>query len=283
MVAVILSICAACCFAVGTVLQHQAAATLPKEDSLRPKLLGKLVRKPKWLFANGLDVAGYSFQAVALYFGAVLVVQLVMVCSILLLSLILNAILSHSRLHASDWLGICAITAGLTIFLMVNAPEPGRDTATLAAWIVCLVAAVGVIAIATLFATRSDGARKAVLLALATGVTFALTAALTKTVAHNIEVEGVWTAILTLPALGVVISGGLGILLESSAYHAHKLTASLPSLIVADSLAAAALGSILFQETLRLSGLRVVSLALTIVLMALGIFLLARSPIVAEA
>lgn len=63
------ALASACCFAAAAVMQQSAAASVPESDSLRPRLILDLLRRPLWLAGIGMSFFSYVIQGVALAFG----------------------------------------------------------------------------------------------------------------------------------------------------------------------------------------------------------------------
>src|SRR5215203_5012882 len=53
----------------GVALQHQQAATMADDESVRPGLLLALIRRPLWLVGMACDIVGFGLQAVAVVGG----------------------------------------------------------------------------------------------------------------------------------------------------------------------------------------------------------------------
>src|SRR5580700_8959879 len=72
---VALSIASAASYGMAAVLQQHAAIREPAALSMRAGLLGRLVRRPRWLLGNALDGVGYLFQFLALRRGSLTLVD----------------------------------------------------------------------------------------------------------------------------------------------------------------------------------------------------------------
>ena len=89
-----------------------------------------LVRQPVWLLGGLFLVGTFGFQALALYFGPLSVVQPILVLE-LIFTLGLRAFLLHDDIASRTWAAALIICVGLAAFLVVASPaegthDPGR-------------------------------------------------------------------------------------------------------------------------------------------------------------
>jgi EamA domain-containing membrane protein RarD len=118
-------------------------------------------------------------------------------------------------------------------------------------------------------------------LAVATGASYALTAALTKQVVTIIDRHGVEGLFSHWPVYALGVFSIVGLILNQSAFNAGALAASLPALAVTNPVLSSILGVALFEETLSAHGvLQYTVSALAVVVMIGGVIRLARSPFV---
>jgi len=275
-----LSLAAACCYAVASVVQQRVAAAVPAEYSMTVGLLARLVRRPLWLLGVATDLSGFGFEAVALGVGALTVVQPLLVLG-LPVALAIGAASSHQHLGRREWLATAALTAGLMLFLAVSDPGRGRELASARRWLLGGGLAAGVVVLC-LLAARAFHRHRAALLAAGAGVVFAVSAALTKSTVALVDRDLLATLGHWEPyALAGV--GALDLLLAQSAFQAGELRQSLPVLTLVPPFAALALGSALFGETVHATAL---TLPLEVGGTALaigGVLALGRSPLAAVA
>ncbi|HEX9529778.1 MAG TPA: DMT family transporter, partial [Acidimicrobiales bacterium] len=95
---VALSLGAALCFALSSVLQHRAAVGVPDEHSLRPRMFLRLGRDWRFYAGNGFDGLGFALQFLALRRGSLALVTPLLVTG-LLFALPLGALLAKRRLR----------------------------------------------------------------------------------------------------------------------------------------------------------------------------------------
>ncbi len=249
----VFALAAALLFATASVLQQRAASQAPGDRSLRVGLLWHLFRRPMWLLGYGADWAAFGLQAAALGTGSLLVVQPLLVTG-LLFALPFAAAWSGYRLGAHDWIAASTLCAGLAVFLLLGSPTGGVERAPLADWIVWGGIVVGIGAVCTVLSLRTHGAMRAALLALATGVCYGLTSALTKS-SVDLLTEGIVPLFTHWEVYGLAAFASAGMLVNQVAFQAGELAASLPTLTIAEPIVAAVIGVTILKEELGAHGI----------------------------
>ncbi|MDV3123708.1 DMT family transporter [Mycobacterium sp. 21AC1] len=273
--AVLFALLAAVFAAIGIVVRQRATIDVPAEKGVSTVMLRTLLRRKIWWLGTASAVAGYGFQAVALGFGSLLLVQPVLV-SALLFALPLSARLAHRRVSRTEWLWALVLTAALTVFVVLARASTGSYSVSSSTTVVVAVVCAAAVTVCVLAATRSTNWRRAVLLAVAVGVMFGVVAVLTKIVMHLVAEGSVLTA-LTTPALYlVVLLGVVATLLQQSAFHAGSLQTSVPTMLVLEPVVAVALGSIVLGEHPAITGIEPVALSFAIGAMAAATIALGR-------
>ncbi|MFB7874859.1 DMT family transporter [Nocardia sp. NPDC056064] len=263
---------AALLFAVSSVAQHQAAAAVPQNAGL----VRSLLRNPRWWAGIVGDAGGYGMQVLALAFGAVLVVQPILVCS-LVFALPMAARLNRQRITGRAAGAALALVVALVLFLIIGDPTAGEDDAALRAWSVPLAILLGIVAVATLAGVLvRDRAVRALSLGLAGGVLFGLAAALTDRVV-TLFGDGPGSVLTGWQTWALVTAGLVGFYLQQRAYQAGPLAASLPAAAVAEPLAAAFLGLTALNEQLRTDGAGHLAIAVCVLVMCVATVVLSRA------
>ena len=125
---------------------------------------------------------GFTLQATALSIGALSAVQLIIILE-LPFTLILGSIVLGGSLRAQEWTAIATMTLGVALLLYMLEPQGCDPYSTgLTVWIIASALTVAVIAGLVLFGRRRDGAAKAALFGVATGMASGLIAVLTNAV-----------------------------------------------------------------------------------------------------
>jgi drug/metabolite transporter (DMT)-like permease len=275
---VLLSLASAAAYGMAAVLQHQAATREPPELSLRAGLLVSLARRPRWLVGNLLDGVGYLLQFLALRRGSLALVEPLLVLS-LVFALPMGAWLEHRRASTADITSTVVIACGLALFLGVAQPGIGHPHASNTAWAI-LSAAIAASCGAMVFGARGGSPRRAaVFLAAGSGTAFGYVAAVTERTGHILDRGAVHTLTTWTPY--ALLVGGVGaLLLTQSAFHAGALRLSLPTLTVMQPLVAVAIGLGFFGEHVDSRGVAPIVEVLGLVLVTVGVFVLARSPLI---
>jgi drug/metabolite transporter (DMT)-like permease len=275
LIAVVCALLSALCYALASVLQHRAASSQPREQSMRFGLLTRLVRNPWWLVGIACDGLGFVFQFVALGHGSLVLVQPLLVSG-LLFALPLGAWLSGTVMKRRDWCGAALVCIGLSTFLLASSPDPGHQGMSGRAWAMLLgFATVSMTALIVAAQGRSPRAR-AFLLAAAAGINYGLTAALTKVCAHQLG-QGPTQLFSHFEAYALVAFGLLGMLLAQSAFQSGSLDASLPVLTVVDPVVSIVIGALALGEAIEVGTLPTFLEVTGLLAMTIGVFLLARA------
>src|SRR5436309_2996867 len=99
-------------FDLGVALQALEARSVSHRHSLRPSLLGRLVARPRWVFATLLAGAGWPFHVAALVLAPLTVVQPALAIGLLLL-LVLGDRMLGERVGAREVVAVMAIVIGV--------------------------------------------------------------------------------------------------------------------------------------------------------------------------
>jgi drug/metabolite transporter (DMT)-like permease len=274
-----LSLGAALCYAVASVLQQRAAASEPLKHSMRATLLLRLLRRPLWLAGRVVDTGGYGLQAAALHAGSLVVVQ-PLLCVGLLFALPLGMIGTEARMDRREWLGAGTLTAGLAGFVVLSSRAHGRSVAPASRWLLAVVA-VGVLTTVLVgFARDRPAAPRAALLGAAAGCLFSLTAALTKAALAHWP-QGLLHLLTRWEVYALIVVALIGAVTVQSAFQAGPLAASLPGVTAVEPLVSGLLGVAVFHEQLVRSPLFAAPLVLALAAIGYGIFTLGRSPLIA--
>jgi len=275
--AAVFSLVAALLYAAASVLQHRAAVAAPREHSLRMGLLGHLAQQPWWIAGIAADAGGFIAQFLALGHGPLVIVQPLLV-SCLLFALPLGAVLAHRRVTANEIWAAAAVVIGLTALLLSTSPAAGTSSVHLGSWVVLFIATGLPVALLVAGAVRMPAA-KPLMLASAAGIIYGLTAALTKTSAHQLG-QGLGHLLGNWEVYALVAVGLFGMLLTQSAFQAGPLKASLPALTVADPVVSILIGITVLHETVDSNPFRLVVGVIGAAVMIGGVIALA--PQIAE-
>jgi len=275
-VVILLALAAAVTSALGIVIRQRATLEIPQEEGVSTTMFKKLVRNRLWWAGTAVASSGYGFQALALTWGSLILVQPLLV-SALLFALPMSARMAHRRVTTHDWVWALVLTFGLATFVTLARVQPGNYRPLPAVWILATVLCVAVVAACVIGGARSEGRRRALLIATAVGVLFGVVSVLTKVTVQRLNTEGLWgTMIVPAPYLVVILGVG-ATLLQQSAFHAGALQTSVPTMLVLEPLVAVSLGVIVLGEALSVTDPRTVAaLALAVAAMAAATIALGR-------
>ncbi len=274
-----LAVGAALANALTTILQRLGVESAPPEDSLRLSLISYAIRRKVWLAGFGVMIVAFLFQASALHFGTLTVVQPILTLELPFLVAILG-FWFHRRLTWREWTGAFAAAGGLAAFLVLADPSPGTRTPDLGDWGLVAVAVVGSTALAVGLAHWGPPAWKAAMFGASGAIMFAFTASTIKQVTADLSHQW-YSVFLHWHLYAMAVAGLLGVFLTQNAFHAGPVTASQATLVIVDPLASIAIGTGLFGDRVNTTPVRLAFEIVAILVLCSGGLFLSRSPLVA--
>jgi hypothetical protein len=254
MTALLLAALSAVLYGAGVAFEHRQAARMPAG---RPRLLALLARQPLWLAGAALEAGGFAAHAAALRTGSLAAVQMVLGCS-LLVSIAVSSGLARRKLPRHCWPAILAIVTAVGAILILLGPgdqaagqAPGR--LGLAALVTGVLAVP--IAAAGLLATRRH--TRALLLAVAAGLTDTCAAVVTVAFTHGLA-HGLGAAVTSWPPYVLIVAELAALALAQTAYQTDAPLITLPTITAVMPLASLAVGIVALHETAHLNGARIV-------------------------
>ncbi len=282
MIAVAVALVAAFFFGLSSVMEQRATKQVPQRGALSPRLLVDLARRRLWLVAIGVNIAGNVLQVVALHYGALALVQPLVVFN-LLFAVLITVLAGHRQPDPVMVAGLVFCTAGIAGFLAVAHPSGGRTTVSLAAGLPLMAGLAAVLACCLLAAHWGPRQVRPLWLALACGVDFGVNAFLLKLVPDTLP-EGFGDPARQWPLYLLVIVGPTGFLLNQNAFQAGLLISPVLAIITtADPLVSIGIAHFWLKETMASTPPALAAEAVSLALMAGGIYALAhRAPHVAR-
>jgi drug/metabolite transporter (DMT)-like permease len=209
----------------------------------------RLLRDGQWWLGSVVAAVGFALQAAALGFGSVLLVQALLVTS-LLFALPISARLSHRRVTRWEWTWAALLAVAVAVIVIVGNPTAGHSRASLETWTAVIAVLGPALVLCVVGARIWSGPVSAVLLAVVSGALWGLFAVLTKGVVDRLD-DGL-LALLRTPELYVwALVAVAGTAVQQSSFRAGALTASLPTMTVAEPVVGSVLGIVVLGETLR--------------------------------
>ena len=280
-IAVLLALCAAFFIAIGDVIQQRSTHEVT-DDKVSPiELFARLLRDKTWWIGSIAGGAGFGFQAAALGFGSVLLVQALLVTS-LLFALPMSAYFAHRRVSRSQWLWAVLLAASVAVIVTVGNPTEGHSRAGLELWI-WVAAIMGPAWVLCVIGSRIWAGKPiaAVLLALVSGSLWGSFAVLTKGVVGRLD-HGIEALLISPELYAWALVAVAATMWQQSSFRAGSMAASLPTMTVAEPVVGSVLGIFVLGETLRPGEAGWFLLIVAFAAMVLATAALARSEVTSD-
>jgi drug/metabolite transporter (DMT)-like permease len=260
------------------VLQQRAASKRSSSERLSLRLVRALVTDRTWLAGIASAGASYGFQAVALAFGPLVLVQ-PLVVSELLFAVPVSVRIRGLRLRPRDWGAVGAVAVGLAVGIVAADPQQGRPIQPISSWWPALAAVAVLVGVCLLVTRFVDGPPMASAFAVAGACTMGLQSALYAATIALIKKEQL-ALFATWEPYALIIASLIGAFLIQNAFQSGPLAASTPVIDAILPLVAIGLGVGLFGEHIRTTFLGLAGASVGLVLVLAGIVALDTSPVV---
>ena len=271
----LMAVLASCLVNAAICLQAVEARAVSTEHSMRLSLLGRLIRRPRWLLGMLLAALAWPCQTIALLLAPLTVVQPADSAGLILLLIVGSRFLGEhvGMIERLSVAGIMAGVVGLT-FLAPEREVSDSQPAELAIWL----GVVALIAIAP-FALRRFHRGGGLIVVLGAGFAFAWTAFATKLISDAIDTETFLILLLWVPT--AAFAAMMGVTSEMSALQQRQATQVAPIIFVIEMLVPIALGLLVGGESWDFDALRLAGLILALGIVAASVAALAHSGAVA--
>jgi hypothetical protein len=278
--------------AVGTQLQNgavgdQKKAALSGRSHLKLNQLVHLIRRPQWVTGLVLTIAALVLQFTALLLAPLILVQPIGAIALVITSL-LNAKITKTRLNKASVLAIILCTTGLGAFVVMAhevAVEPDIDNNAL-----MLILAMAIALIATFAFIFFKGAERfsPITFILGAGALFGFVATLTKVVVKRLfqqdgfnrlisfQGEFVTDGLTLLALLCMLAAGLLGAWFVQNAYASGPPDLVVAGLTVIDPLVAVSIGVVLLNEAMNAPWPVMLGFVASGAISVVGVFLLSK-------
>src|SRR5882757_8602989 len=219
--ATLLSLATALFYAVSNVLELLEAEKVPDELSMRPGLVLRLLKEPRWLLGLASDFGGYICHAAALGIATVVFVEPILATGILM-SLFIGSKFVHRPVVRNDWIAAGVLSGGLALFLYEVSPTGGRQLARTREWMIAGPSAIAAVALCMLLGRATRGRPRAALLGVAAGISFGVSALLTKALVHYLG-DGIFAFIPHWEPYALAVSAIGGVIIAQSALQTGAL------------------------------------------------------------
>ena len=273
-IAALLALGAAFFIAIGDVIHQRSAHEVSDEPVSHIGLFKRLLRDGQWWLGSLVAAAGFALQAAALGLGSVLLVQALLVTS-LLFALPINARATHHRVTRWEWTWAALLAASVVVIVTVGNPTAGHSRASLETWTAVVVVLGPALLLCVVGANILRGPVSSVLLALVSGALWGLFAVLTKGVVDRLD-DGLWELVRTPELYVWALVAIAGTAFQQSSFRAGSLTASLPTMTVAEPVVGSVLGVVVLGEALRPGDAGWFTLVVAVVVMVVATAALAR-------
>ncbi|GAA2585126.1 hypothetical protein GCM10010399_14030 [Dactylosporangium fulvum] len=274
-VAVVAALGSAAAFAVGATLEQSEAKQEERAPPLDPRLLLRLIRRPRWLLAWVPEGIGTGLQALALSFGPLVLVEPLLITG-LFLAIPLSAALNHRRVHTRDYAVVALGGAGLAAFLLAAQPQPGVAEPSVAGWLGVALWAGPALAACLVAAWCAGNAVRAVLLGVASGLLYGVAASLLKALTAQLSTEP-----LAIFARGqtyaLIIVGLAAVTLNQNAFQTSRIAVPLTAITILDPAVSVVIGVTAFHEKISTDGPRLAIQVVAVLAMVGGIWLAATT------
>lgn len=276
---IVLALVAALFFALGTVLQQRAGLEKPASTE-GAGLLVQMAKRPVWLAGIAADAIGFLCQAVALAIGRLAVVQPLLVSTVVF-ALPLGAKLTGQKVRRLDVAAAFLVVVALVGFLTIADPSGGRDDAPLGGWLLTIGICAAVCVPLVILGRFGRAPKRAALLGTATGVLFALSAALTKVVADQFDDDllGIFTH---WQLYALVVVGYASMTLNQLALNTGALAPAVATALAFDPITSVLIGVTLLNESLHTTPPQIVGTVIALAAALVGMAILSRSQSQAE-
>ena len=281
MAAIPLAVCAALCNALTTIFQRLGVETAPDAQLRGLSLLRHVLRRPIWYVGFVAMLGSFLFQATALGFGSLSVVQPLMVTELVFLVVILR-VWFGSPLGWREATGTVLTVAGLAGFLAMSNTGGGTSFPTTEGWVIMIAACFSAVAICVAMTRARSRSRvwRSAWFGSAAAISFSLSAAFTKATTILFS-HGFWQIFEHWQPYAIIVAGLAGLVLTQDAFHAGPITASQATLTIVDPIVSVVIGVGLFGDDLR-GGLGALAFdAAALLVMCVGLFVLTQSPLIA--
>lgn len=279
-IAIPLAVCAALCNALTTIFQRLGVETAPDTQGRGLKLLRHVLHRPIWYVGFVAMLGSFLFQATALGFGSLSLVQPLMVTELIFLVVILHFWFGQP-LGWREAIGTVLTVAGLAGFLAMSNTGGGTTFPTTSGWAIEITVCTAAILICV-GCTRLSSSRswRSAWFGAAAAISFALSASFTKATTILFSF-GFWQIFVHWEPYAIIVSGLAGLLLTQDAFHAGPITASQATLTIVDPIVSVVIGVGLFGDDLR-GGIGALAFdAAALLVMCAGLFVLTQSPLIA--
>ena len=275
-VVVIGALVAAFLNAIGSLTQRRATGQIDVGSLFKHGIVFDALKSRLWLLGGAAQLAAFAAQATALHAGPLIVVGPLMTTDLVFLLLLLRAYFNVA-IGRREWLGVLAISGGLSLLLVFANPRGGDIPVDLSAWLLTGLAVTAIVITGAVYMRKGPAPPlRAAIGGLTAGVHFALSAALIKLVMQQWHL-GLAHEFTSWPLWGLAVVGITSFLSLQSMYGAGPLAISWPIVEITEAVGGVVIGLTLFGDTVNTSIGALTAETGGSAILAAGIILLASS------
>jgi drug/metabolite transporter (DMT)-like permease len=276
-----ITLLAALLIGTGFVLQQYAAQREPDSRFLSLRLIGDLVRKPRWLTGIVCMILGQILAAWSIGHLELSFVEPLLATN-LIFALILAVPLSKASLKVWEVLGAAVLCVGVTLLSVQRSVKPvGESFGSVSHWPAAAVIAAIAFAAVQIGRGRSNRTR-AMLTGIGAGLVFGIQDALTRQTLEILQSGGISGMFSTWSPYALVGAGAIGIWLMQSAFSAGPLQVSLPAISAGEPLVGILLGVLVFGDRIQLTPGLLAIQAGGIAALIVGVVMVGRAPALSQ-
>jgi hypothetical protein len=278
--AVVLVLLACLGNALALTLQRKAAQDSARQRGRSAGSFRDMVRRPPWLFGTLIFGLAVICQIFALRLASVSLVQPVLVME-LPFTLLVGKWILGGTLRRYEWGAVATMSVGLVVLLACLRPHDGDALAAgNLRWILGTVVTLAVMGIAVAIARTSGAVGKAAFFGISAGIGSGFVAVIIKAMTDALAAGGLGEVFTTWQSYLLIPVGPIAFWTLQSGLRAGRLLASQPGLTLGNPLLAFVWGTGLLGEEIA-GGAWFWGGLVGAVILTVGVFLLARSPVLA--
>ncbi|MDL5160317.1 DMT family transporter [Actinomycetospora termitidis] len=278
--AVVLVLMACLGNALALTLQRKAAQDSARQRGRSAGSFRDMVRRPPWLFGIVIFGGAVVCQVLALQLGSISLVQPVLVME-LPFTLLVGWWILGGALRAYEWSAVALMSIGLVVLLATLRPHGGDALAAgNLRWILGTLVTLVALTVSVWIARTSRAVGKAAFFGIAAGIGSGFVAVIIKAMADALAVGGIPEVLATWQSYLLIPVGPVAFWTLQSGLRAGRLLASQPGLTLGNPILAFLWGTGLLGEEIA-GGWWLLGGVIGTGLLTVGVFLLARSPVLA--
>ena len=264
--AILFALAVAGLLALSSLIQHDAASSIPHGETSPLQMMGKLLRSPRWVAAKSLDVVSLVLELFALARGSLVLFQTVVTCGIVI-AVIAESRQAKRRLYKREVSGVLMIVGGAGM-VGLSQPHGPEVVVSVLGWLLACSSAAVIVG-AGLYLVRDRKRYLAPMMGVATGVAFSLDVAFLKNATTAYKSSGLGVGAIG-NFIGYLIGAVIGNIIIHRAYQIAPLRSSLPALTAIQPVSALIIALIVFQEHLARKPLGKTTILLGVLLVVGG-------------